>query len=102
MSDLIEKIELAKELKNKLSNSNITIRNNVLSEIAKSLDKNRIGIIAENKKDIDEYSNYEKMNISILERLIFDDKKIDTLIRGINDLIELEDPLNKLLFERNL
>lgn len=70
------------------------VKNLALSRIASILDEKRELIIGENKKDLEAGKELSK---PILKRLVFDSEKIDTVIEGINNLIKLEDPVNKKL-----
>ena len=75
------------------------IKNRALSEIAAALDRNREAIIAANKADLD---NASKLSEPVRKRLLFDSKKIDVVIEGINSLIALDDPVGKTLMSREL
>lgn len=72
------------------------LKNKALKSIADKLKKKSGEIIAQNKIDLD---NGIKSNLSspLQKRLKFDEKKLETVINGINDLIKLEDPVNKIL-----
>ncbi|HAH19214.1 glutamate-5-semialdehyde dehydrogenase [Eubacterium uniforme] len=76
-------------------------RNEALANIAKELEKQKDAIFAANKIDLDEAA---KNNIaaSIVKRLKFDDVKLRDAIQGIKDLINLPDPLGKVLLKREL
>lgn len=81
--------------------SSIEDRNRALFEIANNL-QNRSGEIFEaNHKDLE---NAGKMNISpsVIKRLKFDENKLKDVLSGINQLINLEDPLGKLTIQREL
>lgn len=81
--------------------SSIEDRNRALFEIANNL-QNRSGEIFEaNHKDLE---NAEKMNISpsVIKRLKFDENKLKDVLSGINQLINLGDPLGKLTIQREL
>lgn len=81
--------------------SSIEDRNRALLEIANSL-QNRSGEIFEaNHKDLE---NAENMSISpsVIKRLKFDENKLKDVLSGINQLINLEDPLGKLTIQREL
>jgi len=71
-------------------------KNLALKKIADNLRKNKARIIDENLSDI-EIAKSENLQDTLLKRLLLDDKKIEGLITGIEDLIKLEDPTNKIL-----
>ena len=79
-----------------LATSPTDLKNKALKSIADKLKKKSGEIIAQNKIDLD---NGIKSNLSspLQKRLKFDEKKLETVINGINDLIKLEDPVNKIL-----
>lgn len=73
-----------------------TERNRALRAIADALNQNRKDIIIANQKDIE---NGKSSNLAdpLLKRLRFDNDKIDGVIKGIEDLIRLPDPLSRTL-----
>lgn len=75
------------------------IKNRALSEIADALDKNREAIINANNIDLE---NASQLSAPVRKRLLFDSKKIDGVIEGINSLIALDDPVGKTLMSREL
>jgi len=98
----VEKI--AKEVKlNSVKHANSTeeMRNQALIEIKKSLWENRDHLFGENKKDLEKAQN-AKLPDNIIKRLIFDEKKLQTALAGIDDLIKLPDPLHQILLKREL
>lgn len=76
-------------------------RNAALDAVAAALEKNKEAIFEANLKDL---SAAEEMSLSapIVNRLNFDAHKLQTCITGINDLVDLEDPLFKVLLNREL
>lgn len=81
--------------------SSIKDRNRALFEIANNLQNRSVEIFEANHKDLE---NAEKMNISpsVIKRLKFDENKLKDVLSGINQLINLEDPLGKLTIQREL
>jgi glutamate-5-semialdehyde dehydrogenase len=77
------------------------VRNNAIQEAIKALLSNKKAIIEENQKDIDEAIR-NNISQAIIKRLVFDDSKIEAVTKGLADLIELEDPLGKVLLKRQL
>jgi len=72
------------------------MKNNALLEIAKALRQRSVEIIAANQQDLAES---EKNNLAapLLKRLKFDEGKIAQTIAGIESLIQLDDPVGKIL-----
>lgn len=103
--DLLEIAKNAREASLKLANLSSEIKNLALQNVAESLDICRDNIIEANKQDI---LNAEKMvqsgelSQAAFNRLKLDDNKFDTMICGVNDLIKLDDPINKCLLAREL
>ncbi len=71
-------------------------KNNALREIAESLDKHRAAIVEANKEDLEEAVKND-LAAPLLKRLKFDSDKIDSVIKGINSLIALPEPVGQTL-----
>ncbi len=71
------------------------LRNNALLTLASLLKESSAIIFAANKHDI-ERAKKENIATPLLNRLKFDQGKLDDCISGIHDLIKLEDPLNQV------
>ena len=71
-------------------------KNNALKELAESLDKQRAAIVEANKEDLEEAVKNE-LAPPLLKRLKFDSNKIDNVIKGINSLIALPEPVGQTL-----
>ncbi len=76
-------------------------RNKALQEITKALKKHQNQIIKANKEDVEEALK-ESLDQSLLERLYYDEKKIEDNIEGINSLITLEDPIGHVQLSKEL
>ena len=76
-------------------------RNNALRAINEALEKNKAEIFAANMKDMNA-AKEGSLPDPIVNRLKFDDVKLNGCISGIEDLIKLEDPLFKNLLRREL
>lgn len=84
-----------------LASKNEDSKNRALEIIAKQLNSRREEIKTANNTDI-KRSELEKLAQPLLKRLLFDDKKIDQTIDGINGLIKLDDPVGKTLLSTEL
>ena len=76
-------------------------RNAALDAVASALEKNKEAIFEANLKDL-AAAEEASLPAPIVNRLKFDAHKLHTCITGINDLVDLEDPLFKTLLNREL
>ena len=76
-------------------------RNNILSAVKNALILNKVDIFAANDKDM-ENAVAEGIDASVLKRLKFDEHKLKDVCAGIEQLISLPDPINKVLLKREL
>ncbi|MCR5268957.1 MAG: glutamate-5-semialdehyde dehydrogenase [Lachnospiraceae bacterium] len=76
-------------------------RNRILGCVKEALNKNRDAIFAANRKDME---NAEENNIPVpvKKRLLFDEHKLSDVTAGIEQLIALPDPIDKVVLEREL
>ncbi len=77
------------------------IRNNALAAAAAALEKNKAVIMEANQQDF-KAAEADQVAAPILKRLKFDDSKLQGVIEGIHQLIELPDPLFQLQLSREL
>lgn len=90
--------ELAKKVfraKKEMGMMNTKRKNDALMSIANSIDKDRRYIIEKNKIDVDN-AKERGISESIVDRLLLDDKRIDSIIESIKKIIDLEDPVGKV------
>ncbi|HEU24812.1 MAG: glutamate-5-semialdehyde dehydrogenase [Mesoaciditoga sp.] len=90
--------ELAKRVaraKKSISLMSSQRKNEALRSIADSIDQNRKHILEGNIIDVD-LSRKNGMPESIIDRLLLDNKRIDSMIDSINRIIELDDPIGKI------
>lgn len=99
--DFIDSIKKTKEDSYVMASLPPETRNEALDNIAKALRANREAIFEANKKDL-EAAKEMSLAGPIINRLAFDQHKLDTCIDGIYDLIDLDDPLFKDLLKREL
>lgn len=96
---MIEDIILkAKEASKKLSIASTVDKNNALREISIALEENREAILKANRLDLEENKD---LNPAMYNRLKLDDKKIDSIIQGVCDVILLDDPIGDIIEEIN-
>ena len=81
------------------------LKNKILYKIAENLEKNISKIIEANKKDLE---NSEKdladgkISQSVFNRIKADENKLSDMIQGIRDVAKLKDPVNEVIFSREL
>ncbi len=85
----------AKNSSLKVSLLSTKVKNQVLVEAAENIRKNKQSIIEENKKDIEEHKT--NLNSALLDRLLLDSGRIDSICEGLIDISKLEDPIGKVL-----
>ncbi len=71
-------------------------KNKVLKKFSSLLRKNKKKIFKENYKDI-KFAKKKKIKENLIKRLELDEKKINNIIKSINQIIKLKDPTNKIL-----
>lgn len=81
------------------------LKNNALLTIVKSLEENKQIIMSANKKDL---NNAEKLvkngeiSQSTFNRLKLDENKLRDMIQGVKDIANLDDPINKVIWEKDI
>ena len=71
-------------------------KNKVLKKFSNLLKKNKKKIIMENHKDI-KFAKRKKIKENLITRLELDEKKINNIIKSINQIIKIKDPTNRIL-----
>lgn len=87
-------IKDAKEASKKLSIASTIDKNNALLAIAEELNKNRKSIIEANLLDLEENKD---LSVSMYNRLKLDDKKLDGIIKGLKDVVDLDDSIGEVI-----
>lgn len=72
------------------------VKNNVLFTLAALLETNREKIIEANEADVQAFPN---MDASMKDRLKVDDRKIDGMIRSLEEVATMADPEGRILYE---
>lgn len=93
---LEEALQRIKNASIRLAGCNTELKNEALKNIAKNLKKKSDKIFQENNIDIDQAVK-NQISSPLIKRLKFDEKKLDLILKGIETLINFEDPVNKLL-----
>lgn len=101
-------IEIAKNAKLaslKIAELNTDIKNQALNKIAQAFEAFKDEIFAANKKDLDDAEilvQNGEITKSTFNRLKLDENKMRDMIQGVRDIANLEDPIGKKLFTRQL
>lgn len=74
-------------------------KNRVLASMARILRENKAQLIIENKKDLDAF---DKDDQALYDRLVVDDKKVDSMIISVNQVMAQEDPIGQVISSRTL
>lgn len=96
------------EIKNKvektknafLSSSNLSTekKNEFLTNLAKNIEKEREGILKSNRKDV-EKATKSGYTSAFVDRLTISEKRVDKIIKSINNVKNLPDPVGKIIWE---
>lgn len=84
-----------------LASSDIKTRNDALKNMIDALMDNKEIIFEANHKDMEE-AKENNIPESVAKRLKFDEAKLKGVIEGLENLIKLDDPLNKVTLNREL
>jgi len=93
MEKLGKKAKLASQ---NLSKLNINKKNSVLKQFSKYLKINEHLILRENKKDVAK-ARSKKIKDSMIDRLILNSKKIESIRNSLEKIIKFKDPVGKTL-----
>ncbi len=85
----------------KMASLDINTRNNILLKIKDALNASKEEIFEANKKDL-EYAKDNNIAQSVIKRLEFSEHKLEDVTKGIEQLVSLPDPINRLLLKRQL
>lgn len=96
-----EQAKLVKLASPKMAGNSEEQRNKALEAVVKALEEHRDEIFAANKEDLEQAAK-DHVAAPIVKRLKFDEIKLRDVIAGIEDLINLPDPLFKRQMNRQL
>ena len=68
-------------------------KNKVLASFIKILNLNRGQIIAANKLDLDAFGKTDR---AMYDRLVVDDKKVDSMVQAVTEVMEKADPVGQV------
>ena len=93
-----EKVEKTKNVSSIISNLSTEEKNSFLEKLAQNIDKEKESIIKKNKKDVEKA---KKMGYgsAFIDRLEISEKRVEKMIKSINEVRNLPDPVGKIIWE---
>ena len=93
-----ENVEKTKNVSSIISNLSTEEKNSFLEKLAQNIGKEKESIIKNNKKDVEKA---KKMGYSsaFIDRLEISEKRVEKMIKSINDVRNLPDPAGKIIWE---
>ena len=85
----------------KMAALSLDVRNGILKNVKEALIKNQEEIFRANKMDMDAAES-NGISAAVMKRLKFDEHKLDDVTKGIDELVNLEDPIGTTQFQRQL
>jgi glutamate-5-semialdehyde dehydrogenase len=98
---LREKAQSAREAASILSTLDTETKNSYLEAVARALEAAGPEIRAANSRDL-ERAETEGVAAPLVKRLAFDEKKLGQVVRGLEDIMKLPDPVGRTLSAREL
>ena len=86
----------AKESSYILGKASSEIKNKALHLMADKLEKNKEEILKENRKDV-EKAKEKNLTPALIDRLTLNEKRILSMVKGINEVIDLPDPVGEVI-----
>lgn len=105
MSNVIEIAKKAKEASIFALQISTKIKNDALYKIADAINLNKNKIILANNFDLNNAKSLlekGKITQSAYNRLKLDENKLRDMIQGVRDIADLEDPINKVIWEKDI
>ncbi len=96
--EILEIGKKAKEASYDLALLDTAIKNEALGKAAENIKKKSKEIIAANKIDLAK-AKQKKLASSLIDRLLLDNNRINSIVDGILEIIKLDDPVKKILSE---
>ncbi len=93
MKEVLKKV---KESSRVVATLNGDIKRKVLNEMAQALIDNSNTIIEENKKDL-EYAKNANLSSALIDRLLLNEKRIESMAKALNDIASLKDPVGRVI-----
>ena len=81
-----------------IANLSTNLKNKILLQIAQDIKDNKAQIIVANQEDVG-LARQNNFNEAKIDRLILDEKRIDSLAVAVSDIADLPDPIGKILYD---
>jgi glutamate-5-semialdehyde dehydrogenase len=81
-----------------IANLSTNLKNKILLQISQDIKDNKAQIIIANQEDV-ELARQNNFNEAKIDRLILDEKRIDSLAVAVSDIADLPDPIGKILYD---
>ena len=104
-NNFIDIAKNAKQASLKIAELDTDIKNSALNKIAQAFEVNKQEIFDANNQDLiqaEELVNNGELSKATFNRLKLDENKMRDMIQGVKDIANLEDPIRKNLFVREL
>lgn len=101
MGEVIERGKKAKQASYMLVEKTTADKNEALRLIAKQIVEDQAEIIDANKKDL-HHGKEAGLDPSVLDRIMLNEERIAAMAYGVNQLVELKDPIGEVLEENRL
>ena len=99
-SEILEICQKAKESAKSMALLDESTKNNILSEVKNLIILNKAEILEANFIDL-ENAKKNQLEASKIDRLMLDENKILSMVKSIDDIIKLDDPIGKIIYEVN-
>ncbi|MCK5161269.1 MAG: gamma-glutamyl-phosphate reductase, partial [Candidatus Aureabacteria bacterium] len=93
---VLEMARKAKDASRSLVAMSADNKNKILKEMAKALRDKKDFILEANKEDLKEGEN-SNLSEAMLERLLLDNKRVEQMAKGLEDVAALDDPVGRVL-----
>jgi len=94
LGTILDMARKARETSYRIAGISTTVKNDALEMMAKALEEMKVEIIEANKKDLEE-ARKKGLKEALIERLMLNDTRVDGMIKGLSDLLDLPDPVGK-------
>ena len=95
MTDITEQVKAAKAASVEMSTLTTAVKNKALSNMMKVLDSERAKVLRSNGEDVEAVR--DSIPQPMLKRMLLNDAKIDEMIKGIESVITLRDPVGETM-----
>lgn len=96
MEDIIKKAQLTRDASKVLSRLSAKEKNYCLKNMIDALKEDMEYIVSQNSRDI-EKGKADNMPLPLLDRLLLNEKRINSIIEGLEQVIVLDDPVGEVI-----